>query len=182
MASPFWDATVVAWWGAGLSTMLGTLTVYDRFFRKPVPETTYMLAGDPGVGNHIVVINTSPTPMLVKHWALYYAKPEHGLWLRRDYELASPDGLDADIWTIPPHSSWSLQFVDGDHFSWGAKMARRGQLYIELRLAGRTRPLVLHVYNPDPERPAEPWSLRRLLPHQLRPRTLAPLADPLADL
>lgn len=182
MASPFWEATVVAWWGAGLSSILGAVTIYDRFFRKPVPETTYMLAGDAGVGSQIVVINTSPTPLLVKHWSLYYAKPERQLWLRRDYELASPDDLDADVRTIPPHSSWALQFVDGDHFSWGPSMAKRGQLYIELRLAGRIRPIVLHVYNPDPERSSEPWSLRRLVPHQLRPRPLTPTRDPLEDL
>lgn len=155
----------IAWWGACLSTLLGVIAIYDRFLRKPLPTTSYSFSSSDEIGNVIQLGNPNATPVMVKHWRLFWAK-SHTFGLTEKLEIASPDGDDLTSWTIPPFGWHSLIFSESDHFGWGnGFVSKYGDIYIELHILGRNRPVILHVY-PGPE----PRAFRRLLPHSLRPR------------
>ena len=158
----------VAWWGAIVATIVGAVQVYDRLLHKPTPSITYMMSGSHEVGNHITAINATNVPILITGWSLYWAKVK-GFGLERRMAIAEHDFEDVSVLTLAPygHKTWS--FADENHFEWGHKAVSRGHLYIELTIVGRRRPLVLHVYNPSPDKYQEPWSLRRLLTHGVRP-------------
>lgn len=164
----------VAWWGAVVATVVAAVGLYDRLFRKPLPVLTYGLSGSHEEGNHIAIINASSVPMLVTHWRLYWAKPV-GFGLVRQQIIEENDFEELEVVTVAPFDHMRRSFVGRNHFDWGYENAKLGQLYLEIHIIGRRRPVILHVYNPDPEVDREPRSLRRLLPHALRPSAI--LAD-----
>tara|TARA_R110002051_G_scaffold314963_1_gene392756 strand:- start:512 stop:1033 length:522 start_codon:yes stop_codon:yes gene_type:complete len=163
------NVDIVAWWGAVVATIVGAVQVYDRLFHKPPPTVTYLMSGSEEVGNHVTIINASNVPIIITAWELYWGKVKR-FGMERGTSIAEADFEDVTVLTLAPygHKTWS--FTEENHFAWGYKMAKRGHLYIELNVVGRRRPVVLHVYNPAPGSYQEPRSLRRLLPHSLRPK------------
>lgn len=162
---------IVAWWGAVVATIVAMTQLYDRLLHKPIPTTTFLMSGSEGVGNHVIAINASTRPVLVTGWELYWAKPERlGFGMTRRPAIAESDFDDLSVLTLAPHGHKKWSFTEQNHFTWGWEMAAKGQLYLELNIVGRKRPVVLFVFNPHPDSYEEPRSLRRLLPHGLRPR------------
>ena len=163
------NADIAAWWGAIVATVVGAVQVYDRLFHKPTPKVTYLMSASHEVGNHVTIINASNVPVIITGWKLYWGKVK-GFGMTRQYAIAEADFEDVTVVTLPPygHKKWS--FTGEHHFEWREQMVARGQLYFELDVVGRSRPLVLHVHNPAPGKYQEPPSIRRLLPSSLRPK------------
>lgn len=166
---------LVAWWGAGLSTALGLLTVYDRFLRKPLPTVTYSFSSSEEMGNVIMLANPNATPIMIEYWKLFWAKPQ-GLRLVETLLVASPDGEDLTTWTIAPYNWQSLSFREGHHFGWTGAMLKNGSLYLEVHIVNRRRPVSLHIYPGD-----EPLTPRRLLPHAFRPKPVGEFKPSMPD-
>lgn len=151
-----------------MATLVAAVELYDRLLRKPLPQISYSMAADAGVGNHILLMNAGSVPIMITSWMIYWAKPKR-FTLQRRYALEEVEFDDIDPIILQLYSAETLSFTDGRHFDWGHQKAAVGQLYIELNLLNRRRPVILYVYNPDPEKSGEPASWRRLLPHGLRP-------------
>lgn len=163
------NADIAAWWGAVIATIVGAVQVYDRLFHKPTPAVTYSMSGNADIGNTITIINASNVPVLITYWELYWGRVK-GFGMDRGTSVAEKDFEDSSVLTLAPHSHHTWTFAEQNHFAWGYKMAPRGNLYIELSVVGRRRPLVLHVYNPVVDEYREPRSARRLMPHGWRPK------------
>jgi hypothetical protein len=167
MASDLWDINAVAWWGAGLSSILGATAIFDRFFKKPLPQTSYALSTSHEQGNKVSLINGTSVPIMIQHWEIFWGDSRAlNLWGRPPVAERRYD--DHGVLVIQPYSAHDWTFTGQQRFSW--PMGDGQQLYVSLRVVGRKRPVVLHVYNPAFDEEGEPVSLRRLLPHALRPR------------
>ena len=57
--------------------------------------------------------------------------------------------------TIGAHERHTLEFVEEEYFDWGPTTAKMGKLYLKLHIVGRRRPVLLKVYHPNKQCPAE---------------------------
>lgn len=167
MSGGLWDVNAVAWWGAGLSSVLGAISIFDRYFKKPIPVTSYMFSTSHEHGNQISLINGTSVPVMVQHWEIFWGRPD-GIHLLRGEAVVERDYDDLAVLVLQPYSSSDWSFTDQHHFGW--KMDGKLQLYVELQVVGRAKPVIVHIYNSSLDTHGEPKSIRRLLPHALRPR------------
>lgn len=135
----------LAIWGASLSTILAFIKIYELWKKRPRLCVTYHLTGSPEIGNTITIENPSDHSFIINYWELVW-KNSFRFWLK-DEPCVSPD-LDYGFnnFTITPHSSYPIHFMDQHHFKWGASTIDKGKLYIKLSISGRKKPLQLLVY------------------------------------
>lgn len=132
----------IAWWGAGLSTLLALVKLYELWQNRFRIDVGYGFTGDMHRGNDVHIRNLSSKPIILAYWELFY-RPN--LWpLKKDMYIASPEADAYDL-KIEPHSSKTFNFSGQDHFSWNWKALKGCKIYIRLHIAGR-RPLVKRVY------------------------------------
>lgn len=161
----------VAMWGAGLSTLIGAVQLYDRFIRRPVPHISYCFRTLAEEGNEIILANGSDRPLMVDHWTLFWAVPKGIFGLNPTSVVVSypdDDGLGGQM-ILAPHTFKNLSFVDEHHFGW-QRINYRERLYLRLNIVGRKADVEFLVY--------ESWkvtgwerkggNLRRLLPNRLK--------------
>lgn len=136
------NVNFLAWWGAGLSTLLALVKLWEIWRDRFRIDVGYGFTGDPGMGNEVHIRNLSGTPIILSYWELFY-RPH--LWpVRKDSEIHSPLD-DAHDLKIDAHSSKTLSFTGMDHFDWGWKAMKGQRICIRLHIAGR-RPLVKRLY------------------------------------
>lgn len=157
----------VAWWGAVVATIVAGVNLYDRLNRRPIPTVSALLTTIFDPGNQIAIINGGQSPIMISSWELFWAVPKR-FDLTRGYPVAHSDDEELYIMTLGPFEHHKFTFAGPGHFDWGYDKGSSRQLYLELAIVGRKRPVILHVFNPHPDRFNEPWTPRRLLPHSLR--------------
>lgn len=139
------STALIAWWGAGLSTLLAVVRLYELWRDRFRVEVSYNFAGNDEVGNEVLIRNLSGRPFILAHWELFYAsRYSHQL----SVEAIEDRGFDAGDFKVDPYATVTLRFSGASYFSWSAKTLRGRRIYIRLHLAGR-RPLVRLVYRPD---------------------------------
>ena len=128
------DIDLIAWWGAGLSTLLALVKLWELWRDRFRINIGYNFTSCPDVGNEIHVRNLSHTPIILGSWELFYRSR---LWpFRKDAPIdsAGPDACDL---RIEPHSSQTLSFRESEHFDWSFKSMKGRSIYIRLFIAGR---------------------------------------------
>lgn len=134
--------SLIAWWGAGLSTLLALLKLWELWRDRFRVEVGYNFAGDAEIGNAILVRNLSGKPIILSFWEVLYGSSR---WPFRKFEdVAYPDHDFGDQ-KIEPHSSLKLHFSEERHFSWGHKVLKGKKIFIRLHIAGR-KPIIKRVY------------------------------------
>ena len=132
----------VAWWGAGLSTLLAVVKLWELWRDRFRIDVGHNFTSEPEIGNEIFVRNLSVKPIILSHWELLHGS---GIWpFRKFTELESPGPSASDI-RIEPHSSKTFTFSEVNHFDWGHKALQGRKIYMRLYVAGR-RPVLKKVY------------------------------------
>lgn len=125
---------LIALWGAGLSTLLAFVKIWEIWRDRFRLDTDYYLTDNPEVGNLIKIRNLSNRPQILSRWEVLACS---GRWPLRNFEDIVCADFDMEDLRIEPNSTLELRFADGDHFVSGQK-----RVYIRLFLAGRRRPLL----------------------------------------
>jgi hypothetical protein len=74
---------LVAYWGAGISTILGGIKLWEIWRDRFRLDVDYNFAGNEEVGNKILLRNLSGRPIIISYWELFYSS---GRWPRRKFE------------------------------------------------------------------------------------------------
>jgi hypothetical protein len=135
---------LVAWWGAGLSTLLAILKIWEIWRDRFQLDVSYSFTSDENIGNEILIRNLSSRPFILKYWELLYGS---GRWPRRKFEPIEHAEHDAGDSRIEPHATLTLHFADAQHFSWGHEALKGRKIYIRIHIAGR-KPILRLVYSP----------------------------------
>ena len=135
-------STLIAWWGAGLSTLLALVKFYELWRDRSRVDVSYKFTGDPSIGNEILIRNLSHRPQILAHWELLYCS---GRWPRQDFESFESAENDAGDHRIEPHTTFTLRFAEANYFNWGHKALNGRSIYIRLYFAGR-RAILRKVY------------------------------------
>lgn len=131
----------LAWWGAGLSTILALVKLWEFWRDWARVDIDYLFTSDPDRGNSISIHNLSSRPMIVSYWQVLYGS---GTWPFRKFEdVAYPD-IDSVPLRIDPYSTLTLNFCEETYFSTGYKALKGRNIYIRLYAAGR-RPILKRV-------------------------------------
>jgi hypothetical protein len=137
-------STLIAWWGAVLSTLLALAKLWELWRDRFQVEVSGNFTGNPEIGNEVLVRNLSGRTLILAYWELLYGT---GHWpARRFSPLANPDYDEGDR-RIEPHSTHTLRFCDDNYFDWGVSALNGRRIFIRLHIAGR-RPIVRLVYAP----------------------------------
>ncbi len=134
--------TFVVWWGAGLSTLLAVVKLWEIWRDRFQIEVGYNLTGSPEIGNDLFIRNLTTRPAILCYWELLFCS---GLWPFRKYSEISSPGPDAYDLRIDAHSSVTLGFSGCEHFGWSEKALNGRKIYIRLHFAGR-RPFLRKIY------------------------------------
>jgi len=133
MASPMALPSLIAWWGAGLSTLLALIKLWELWRDRFQVDVSANLVGVPEIGNKVLIRNLSSRSIILSDWSLYYSS---GSWPRRRRKYFANPEYDFEDITIRPYSTCTLTFADQNYFSWGADLAGKS-IRIELRIVGR---------------------------------------------
>jgi len=132
----------IAWWGAGLSTLLALVKLWEIWRDRFRLDIGSNLTSDPEIGNEIFIRNLSGYPLILSYWELLHGS---GVWpFLKLSEFESP-GPDASDLRIEAHSSKSFTFSEAYHFGWSEKSLKGRKIYMRLYIAGR-RPILKKVY------------------------------------
>jgi hypothetical protein len=137
-------STLIAWWGAVLSTLLALAKLWELWRDRFQVEVSGNFTSNPEIGNEVLVRNLSGRTLILTYWELLYGT---GHWpARRLSPLESPDYDEGDR-SIEPHSTHTLRFCDDNYFDSGVSALNGRRIFIRLHIAGR-RPVVRLVYAP----------------------------------
>ncbi|TIL40233.1 hypothetical protein [Mesorhizobium sp.] len=134
-------------WGALLATLLAALRFYEAWRARQRLQATHDFTSDPNIGNEVIVINISGTPVMVNYWVLEWSKRRW--WRKRQVVSTIEPEHGGGSFTISPHSRYALGFADADYFDWGYKTRPGQKLWIKLHIAGRRKPVLLKVFDPE---------------------------------
>ena len=144
------DQAAIAFW---LSLALAAIRVYEFYAdRRRKIEADVRLTSSGDIGNTIVLLNKSKTPLTISYFDLVWVQRRTLLGIpipltRRIVNEVSPidppDGYDE---TIPSHGVHHLVFREQYHFIWGQGL--KHAIYLRLWLHGRRRPLWLGTAAP----------------------------------
>ncbi len=144
MASLDPSISLVAWWGAILSTFLAAIKVREIWRDRFRVDISHSFAGLSYIGNKVLIRNLGVRPFILADWALLYCS---GRWpCRRLEPLASTESDNTDS-KVDPGSTYTLHFVDENYFNWGGSALNGRRIYIRLNVAGR-QPKYRKVYSP----------------------------------
>ena len=134
---------IIALWGAGLSTLLAFIKVWEVWSSRRRIEVSYSFIGLPEVGNDIIIRNLSDKPIIVTYWELLFCEKKGMKWVT--YKNENPEEDTSDM-PIPAHSSKTLNFSGQYYFDWGHKALGGKRLYLRLHIAGNRKPSKFLVY------------------------------------
>jgi hypothetical protein len=135
-------STFIAWWGAGLSTLLAIVKLRELWADRFRVEVDYNFTGNENIGNKILIRNIFSRPLILSHWKVLFCS---GHWPLRKFENILCSDLDAGDIRIESHSSQTLHFVGESDFDWGQETLKGRRIYIRLYVAGR-QPILKLVY------------------------------------
>jgi len=132
----------IAWWGAGLSTLLSVVKLWEVWRDRFQINIGCNFTSEPEIGNEIFVRNLSARPIIMSYWELLYGS---GVWpFIKLSEFESP-GPDASDIKIEAHSSKTFTFADANHFSSSHTFLKGRKIYMRLYIIGR-RPVLKKIY------------------------------------
>ncbi|WP_345977577.1 hypothetical protein [Sulfurimonas sp. HSL3-7] len=134
---------LIAIWGAGLSTLLALIKIWELWSSRRRIEVSYNFVGLPEIGNDIIIRNLSDKPMTVTYWELLFCEKKAFKWV--PYRNENPADGTSDIY-IAGHSSIKLNFSGPKYFAWGHKALGGKRLYLNLYIAGKRKPVKKLVY------------------------------------
>lgn len=142
MPTPESGSNFVAWWGAGLSTLLAVVRLGELWRDRFRVEVGYSFNSLPDEGNRAMIRNLSGRPLILTYWELLYGA---GAWPRREFEPSQSPEYDHEDMRIDPHSTRTLKFANGEHFDWGVNALKGRSIWLRRHVAGR-RPILRRVY------------------------------------
>ena len=71
---------VLALWGAGLSSVLALIKMWELWSRRSRIEVSYGFSSGPG-GNDIIIRNLSDKPMILTYWELLFCERKGLKWV-----------------------------------------------------------------------------------------------------
>lgn len=131
----------IAYWGAGLSTLLALLKLLEYWQHRFRLDVSYRLTGSEHEGNQIFIRNLSDRPFILEHWELSYVK---GRWLWRSLSPVA-SSMEPIQLRIEPSSSVTFDFKEENHFGWSTVALRGRRICIKLYVAGR-KPRLRTIY------------------------------------
>lgn len=131
----------IAWWGAGLSTLLALIKLFELWNGRFRIETGYSFTGHPDIGNDIFIRNLTSNRVILSYWELFYRS--HYWPLVKDSQIDSSEDICEIL--IEPNSSKTLNFSGANSFSWGHKAMNKRRIYLRLNIAGR-RAITKKIY------------------------------------
>ena len=129
---------LIALWGAGLSSLLALIKLWEIWSSRRRIEVSYSFVGLPEIGNDIIIRNLSDKPMIVTYWELLFCKRKGLKWI--PYRNENPAENTSDI-CIAGHSSKKLNFSGSDYFEWGHEALGGKRLYLNVYIAGKKKPV-----------------------------------------
>lgn len=132
----------LAFWGAGLSTVLAFLKIWELWVSRDRIEVTHNFSSQPERGNDIILHNVSPKPMIIAYWELQFCDWKGFRW--KCYRTIDPEEDIRDV-CIQAHSPWVMNFREQNYFDWGWKLEGK-RIYLKLHIAGKKRPIRKLVY------------------------------------
>jgi hypothetical protein len=139
-------ALIVAAWGAGLSTLLAAIKVWEVWRDRHRINVAYSFATDEAIGNTITIQNLAGRPLILSYWELLYGTGTWPLW---NFEAMLWPDHDHGHQKIEAYSAYPLNFSEENHFDWRSKALKGRKIYIRLHFAGR-KPIVRLVYPESP--------------------------------
>lgn len=136
-------STLIAWWGAGLSTLLALVKLYELWRDRSRVEVSYNFTGDVKIGSEVYIRNLSNRPLVLTHWELLYCS---GRWPRRSFTPLEGADFDAGDRRVEPYATHTLHFTEQSYFDWGNRALNGRRIFIFLHIAGR-KPLLKSVYS-----------------------------------
>lgn len=133
---------LIAWWGAGLSTLLAIVKLFELWRDRFRVEVSYNFTGSESIGNEVFIRNLSSRPLILTHWELLYCS---GHWPRRSFEPLDSADFDSGDRRLEPYETHTLHFADQNYFSWGHNALNGRRIFIRLHVAGR-RPMLRLIY------------------------------------
>lgn len=134
---------LIAWWGAGLSTLLAIVKLYELWRDRFRVDVSYNFTGSESIGNEVLIRNLSSRPLILAHWELFYCS---GRWPRRNFEPFESADFDAGDRRLEPYATHTLHFAEQNYFNWGHNTLNGRRIFIRLHIAGR-KPLLKLVYS-----------------------------------
>ncbi|GGJ06727.1 hypothetical protein [Halopseudomonas pertucinogena] len=131
----------IAYWGAGLSTLLALLKLWEYWQHRFRLDVSYRLTGNEYEGNQIFIRNLSDRPIILDHWELSYVK---GRWFWRKLSPIAT-ATDPIQLRIEPCSSATFDFREENHFGWSAAALKGRRICIKLYVVGR-KPRLKTIY------------------------------------
>lgn len=134
---------IAASWGAGLSTILAALAIWDRYKSRSRISVGAGFGHPDYGGNEIHVQNISQAPLMLEYWELELRRKKLS-----GYEVMGgryPDGGYAHV-TIAPYGRHTLVFEEEEWFEWGAQHPERCRWILKLHIVGRRKPMEFKIY------------------------------------
>ncbi|MDO8826611.1 hypothetical protein [Methylophaga sp.] len=136
-------SSLIAWWGAILSTVLAVVKLFELWRDRDRVGVSYNFTGNESIGNEILIRNLSSRPLILAHWELLYCS---GRWPIRKFKSFESAEFDAGDRKLEPYATHALHFSCANYFSWGHKALNGRRIFIRLHIAGR-KPLLELVYS-----------------------------------
>jgi hypothetical protein len=131
-------------WGAGVSTLLGLVKIWETFWKDRLRlEATHSFIDPCEKADEITVVNLSGLPVQVSHWTLAW-KPNPFRWRTSEIDV-TPEPECVGRFTIPSKGNYTLYFEEDAKFDSSYRTARHRNLYLTLNIFGRRQPKVLKV-------------------------------------
>jgi hypothetical protein len=135
-------SALIAWWGAGLSTLLAIVKLFELWRDRFRVDVSYNFTSSENIGNEIFIRNLSNRSLILTHWELLYCS---GRWPRRSFEPFDSAEFDAGDHRLEPYTTHTLRFAEANYFSSGHKALNGRRIFIRLHVAGR-KPILRLVY------------------------------------
>jgi hypothetical protein len=134
--------TLVAAWGAGLSTLLASIKIWEIWRDRFRLEVSHSFTSSESIGNDVLIRNLSARPIIISYWELLYCT---GRWPRRKFQsIAHPDYDDGDS-RLEPHTTETLHFANENYFASDLGSLNGRRIYIRIHVAGR-KPVLRLIY------------------------------------
>ena len=136
--------TYLVYWGAGLSTILACIKLWEVWRNRFRIDVSYNFTSDPlETGNEIYIRNLAHHPIILPYWEVLLRS---GRWPFRKYQtLIEPEPDAIRDTRIEAHTTHTLRFLEGDHFAWGDAALKGRTMFIRVHVAGRS-PVLKYVY------------------------------------
>lgn len=131
----------IAWWGAGLSTFLAAVRVWEMWRDRFQIDIGYNFTSNPDIGNEIIIRNLSARPAILSYWQVLYGS---GTWPFRKYSAIDSE-LEINDIRLEPHSSTTLSFSEESNFSSSHSHLKGRKIYMRLCFAGK-RSILRQIY------------------------------------